>query len=53
MWTNRCQVTFEVRDTFICVRGSKYVTAQDIILPPSVEIVDMTQHIANPIEPIV
>nr|YP_010757035.1 RNA polymerase alpha subunit [Triumfetta japonica]UNV38753.1 RNA polymerase alpha subunit [Triumfetta japonica] len=37
---------------FICVKGPGYVTAQDIILPPSVEIVDNTQHIANLIEPI-
>uniref|UniRef100_UPI0030FF0461 RNA polymerase alpha subunit n=1 Tax=Zippelia begoniifolia TaxID=126646 RepID=UPI0030FF0461 len=34
-------------DASICVRGPRYVTAQDIILPPSVEIVDATQHIAN------
>ncbi|KAJ4831259.1 hypothetical protein Tsubulata_040826, partial [Turnera subulata] len=27
-------------------KGPGYVTAQDIILPPSVEIVDNTQHIA-------
>nr|YP_009251676.1 DNA-directed RNA polymerase alpha chain [Colchicum autumnale]AKB92959.1 DNA-directed RNA polymerase alpha chain [Colchicum autumnale] len=31
----------------ICVRGPRYVTAQDIILPSSVEIVDTTQHIAK------
>nr|YP_010175031.1 RNA polymerase alpha subunit [Oreocharis esquirolii]QSJ56014.1 RNA polymerase alpha subunit [Oreocharis esquirolii] len=36
----------------ICVRGPGYVTAQDIILPPYVEIVDNTQHIASLIEPI-
>nr|YP_010626878.1 RNA polymerase alpha subunit [Roscoea debilis]WBK25451.1 RNA polymerase alpha subunit [Roscoea alpina]WBK25537.1 RNA polymerase alpha subunit [Roscoea alpina]WBK26053.1 RNA polymerase alpha subunit [Roscoea debilis]WBK26139.1 RNA polymerase alpha subunit [Roscoea debilis] len=41
-----------VRDASICVKGPKYVTAQDIILPPSVEIVDTTQHIANLTEPI-
>nr|YP_010538986.1 RNA polymerase alpha subunit [Datisca cannabina]UYF12847.1 RNA polymerase alpha subunit [Datisca cannabina] len=35
------------RDASICVKGPGYVTAQDIILPPSVEIVDNTQHIAN------
>nr|CAD1832549.1 unnamed protein product [Ananas comosus var. bracteatus] len=29
-----------------------HVTAQDIISPPSVEIVDTTQHIANLTEPI-
>ena len=43
---------YGVRDASICVRGPKYVTAQDIILPPSVEIVDTTQHIANLTEPI-
>nr|YP_009679121.1 RNA polymerase alpha subunit [Teucrium mascatense]QDF64477.1 RNA polymerase alpha subunit [Teucrium mascatense] len=36
----------------ICVRGPGYVTAQDIILPPYVEIVDNTQHIASLTEPI-
>nr|YP_010845807.1 RNA polymerase alpha subunit [Hemiboea fangii]WDE74807.1 RNA polymerase alpha subunit [Hemiboea fangii] len=36
----------------ICVRGPGYVTAQDIILPPYVKIVDNTQHIASLIEPI-
>nr|YP_009863904.1 DNA-directed RNA polymerase alpha chain [Androcymbium greuterocymbium]QKE31235.1 DNA-directed RNA polymerase alpha chain [Androcymbium greuterocymbium] len=36
----------------ICVRGPRYVTAQDIILPSSVEIVDTTQHIAKLTEPI-
>nr|QVS97406.1 RNA polymerase alpha subunit [Chloranthus henryi] len=36
----------------ICVRGPRYVTAQDIISPPSVEIVDATQHIASLTEPI-
>nr|UYI30534.1 RNA polymerase alpha subunit [Lithocarpus fenestratus] len=36
----------------ICVKGPRYVTAQDIILPPSVQIVDNTQHIANLTEPI-
>jgi len=43
---------YGVRDALICVRGPRYVTAQDIILPPSVEIVDTTQHIANLTEPI-
>lgn len=43
---------YGVRDASICARGPKYVTAQDIILPPSVEIVDTTQHIANLTEPI-
>ena len=36
----------------ICVKGPRCITAQDIILPPSVEIVDNTQHIANLTEPI-
>nr|YP_010273725.1 RNA polymerase alpha subunit [Dinetus racemosus]UKO32133.1 RNA polymerase alpha subunit [Dinetus racemosus] len=33
-------------DASICVKGPGYVTAKDIILPPYVEIVDHTQHIA-------
>lgn len=37
---------------FLCARGPGYVTAQDIISPPSVEIVDNTQHIARLTEPI-
>ncbi|GJU19537.1 RNA polymerase alpha subunit [Tanacetum coccineum] len=36
----------------ICVRGPGYATAQDIILPPYVEIVGKTQHIATLTEPI-
>uniref|UniRef100_A0AAU7EP16 DNA-directed RNA polymerase subunit alpha n=1 Tax=Elsholtzia pygmaea TaxID=2891192 RepID=A0AAU7EP16_9LAMI len=36
----------------ICVRGPGYVTARDIILPPYIEIVDNTQHIASLTEPI-
>nr|YP_009936542.1 RNA polymerase alpha subunit [Calanthe rubens]QNT11081.1 RNA polymerase alpha subunit [Calanthe rubens] len=43
---------YGVRDASICIRGPKYITAQDIISPPSVEIVDTTQHIANLTEPI-
>nr|YP_008081838.1 DNA-directed RNA polymerase alpha chain [Cymbidium tracyanum]AGK25652.1 DNA-directed RNA polymerase alpha chain [Cymbidium tracyanum] len=43
---------YGVRDASICVRGPKYITAQDIISPPSVQIVDTTQHIANLTEPI-
>nr|UDZ61074.1 RNA polymerase alpha subunit [Stratiotes aloides] len=43
---------YGVRDAFICVKGPKCVTAQDIISPPSVEIVDTTQHIANLTEPV-
>nr|QXO03029.1 RNA polymerase alpha subunit [Cyclopogon comosus] len=43
---------YGVRAASICVRGPKYITAQDIILPPSVEIIDTTQHIANLKEPI-
>nr|YP_009757809.1 RNA polymerase alpha subunit [Lankesterella ceracifolia]QIM61198.1 RNA polymerase alpha subunit [Lankesterella ceracifolia] len=43
---------YGVRAASICVRGPKYITAQDIISPPSVEIVDTTQHIANLKEPI-
>nr|YP_010927894.1 RNA polymerase alpha subunit [Gyrosphragma santos-limae]WKK46910.1 RNA polymerase alpha subunit [Gyrosphragma santos-limae] len=36
----------------ICVKGPGCVTAQDILFPPSVEIVDNTQHIASLMEPI-
>uniref|UniRef100_A0AAU6QCG6 DNA-directed RNA polymerase subunit alpha n=1 Tax=Komaroffia diversifolia TaxID=555468 RepID=A0AAU6QCG6_9MAGN len=43
---------YGTRDAAICVKGPGYVTAQDIILPPSVEIVDTTQHIASLTEPI-
>lgn len=39
-------------DASICVKGPGYVTAQDIILPTYVEIVDNTQHIASLTEPI-
>ncbi|MBA0667849.1 hypothetical protein Goklo_000866 [Gossypium klotzschianum] len=40
------------RNAFICAKGPGYVTDQDIILPPSVEIVDNTQHVTTLIEPI-
>nr|WRV02011.1 RNA polymerase alpha subunit [Oxytropis ochrocephala] len=43
---------YGTRDASIFLKGPGYVTAQDIILPPSVEIVDDTQHIANLTEPI-
>ncbi|KAF1895987.1 hypothetical protein Lal_00046743 [Lupinus albus] len=43
---------YGTRETSIFVKGPRYVTAQDILLPPSVEIVDNTQHIANLTEPI-
>nr|CUR05105.1 rpoA [Acacia obtecta] len=43
---------YGTQDASILVKGPGYVTAQDIILPPSVEIVDNTQHIANLTEPI-
>ena len=36
----------------ICVKGPRSVIAKDIILPPSVEIIDNTQHITNLTEPI-
>ncbi|AEJ82588.1 DNA-directed RNA polymerase subunit alpha-like [Ricinus communis] len=39
-------------DASICVKGPGYITAQDIILPPFVEIIDNTQHIASLTEPI-
>nr|YP_010627986.1 RNA polymerase alpha subunit [Begonia baccata]WBN94932.1 RNA polymerase alpha subunit [Begonia baccata] len=37
---------------YIYVKGPGYVTAQDIILTPSVEIIDNTQYIAKLTEPI-
>ncbi|MFQ6626698.1 hypothetical protein Gotur_005328 [Gossypium turneri] len=43
---------YETRNSFICAKGPGYVTAQDIILPPSMEIVDNTQHVASLTEPI-
>nr|ARD01794.1 RNA polymerase alpha subunit [Spenceria ramalana] len=43
---------YGTRNGSICVKGPGYVTAQDIILPPSVDIIDNTQHIANLTEPI-
>nr|UDZ61099.1 RNA polymerase alpha subunit [Limnocharis flava] len=43
---------YGVRNAFICVKGPKCVTAQDIISPRSVKIVDTTQHIANLTEPV-
>nr|ADK12617.1 RNA polymerase alpha subunit [Achnatherum inebrians] len=43
---------YGVRDASIWVKGPRYITAQDIILPPSVEIVDTAQPIANLTEPI-
>nr|UDZ61080.1 RNA polymerase alpha subunit [Hydrocleys nymphoides]UDZ61081.1 RNA polymerase alpha subunit [Hydrocleys nymphoides] len=43
---------YGVRNASICVKGPKCVTAQDIISPPSVKIVDTTQHIANLTEPV-
>nr|YP_010190946.1 RNA polymerase alpha subunit [Primula violaris]QZL13239.1 RNA polymerase alpha subunit [Primula violaris] len=39
-------------DASICIKGPGYVTAQDIISPPYVEIVDNTQHIASLTDPI-
>nr|UYL23282.1 RNA polymerase alpha subunit [Rhodiola bupleuroides] len=43
---------YGIRNASICVKGPGSVTAQDIILPPSVEIVDNTQHIVTLTEPI-
>jgi hypothetical protein len=43
---------YGVRDASICDKGPRYITAQDIILPPSVETVDTTQPIANLREPV-
>nr|YP_009490735.1 RNA polymerase alpha subunit [Dysosma delavayi]AWH98756.1 RNA polymerase alpha subunit [Dysosma delavayi] len=39
-------------DASICFKGPGTITAKDIISPPSVEIVDTTQHIASLTEPI-
>nr|AZN62265.1 RNA polymerase alpha subunit [Echinocodon lobophyllus] len=39
-------------DAAIRARGPGYVTAQDIIAPPFIEIIDNTQHIATLTEPI-
>nr|YP_010504789.1 RNA polymerase alpha subunit [Chrysosplenium zhouzhiense]UXE33506.1 RNA polymerase alpha subunit [Chrysosplenium zhouzhiense] len=43
---------YGTRNASICVSGPGYITAQDIISPPSVEIIDHTQHIASLTEPI-
>nr|UVH70405.1 RNA polymerase alpha subunit [Corydalis bungeana] len=43
---------YGTRNASICVKGPGYVTAHDIISPPSVEMVDTTQHIASLTEPI-
>ncbi|CAN6454798.1 unnamed protein product [Victoria cruziana] len=43
---------YRTLDASICVRGPRHVTAQDIISPPSVEIVDTTQHIVVLTEPV-
>nr|YP_004769843.1 RNA polymerase alpha subunit [Wolffiella lingulata]AEK94456.1 RNA polymerase alpha subunit [Wolffiella lingulata] len=42
---------YGTRDASICVKGPKNITAEDILLPASVEIVDTTQHIATLTEP--
>nr|YP_010576460.1 RNA polymerase alpha subunit [Antidesma bunius]UZN44001.1 RNA polymerase alpha subunit [Antidesma bunius] len=43
---------YGTHDASICVKGPGYVTAQSIILPPYIEIVDNTQQIASLTEPI-
>nr|YP_010711906.1 RNA polymerase alpha subunit [Corydalis filistipes]UGO88704.1 RNA polymerase alpha subunit [Corydalis filistipes]WDA92561.1 RNA polymerase alpha subunit [Corydalis filistipes] len=43
---------YGTRNASICVKGPGSVTAQDIISPPSVEMVDTTQHIASLTKPI-
>nr|WRM54004.1 RNA polymerase alpha subunit [Breynia androgyna]WRY69936.1 RNA polymerase alpha subunit [Breynia androgyna] len=43
---------YGTHDASICVKGPGYATAQNIILPPSVELIDNTQHIASLTEPI-
>nr|YP_010730576.1 RNA polymerase alpha subunit [Wolffia arrhiza]WEG23865.1 RNA polymerase alpha subunit [Wolffia arrhiza] len=42
---------YGTRNASICVKGPKNITAEDILLPSSVEIVDTTQHIATLTEP--
>lgn len=43
---------YGTREASIWVKGPKIITAEDIILPASVEIVDTTQHIATLTEPL-
>jgi len=43
---------YGTQGAWISFKGPGYITAQDIILPPSVEIVDNRQHIANVTEPV-
>nr|YP_009701082.1 RNA polymerase alpha subunit [Parasitaxus usta]QEQ14287.1 RNA polymerase alpha subunit [Parasitaxus usta] len=38
---------YGIREASLYIVGPKSVTAQDIILPPAVRIMDTTQHIAN------
>nr|YP_010426700.1 RNA polymerase alpha subunit [Cupressus duclouxiana]USN89478.1 RNA polymerase alpha subunit [Cupressus duclouxiana] len=44
---------YGIREGSIYVAGPKEVTAGDIILPPSVRIIDTTQHIASINKPII
>lgn len=39
--------SYGIREASIYIVGPRNVTAQDIILPPSVKIIDTTQHIAR------
>ena len=39
--------SYETQKAFISILGPKKITAQDIILPPSVKIIDTTQYIAT------
>nr|YP_009994486.1 RNA polymerase alpha subunit [Cuscuta pedicellata]QNP08620.1 RNA polymerase alpha subunit [Cuscuta pedicellata] len=39
-------------NAFISIKGPQHVTAKDIILPPHVQIIDSTQHIAWLTEPV-
>jgi len=43
---------YETQDTSISFKGPENIIVQEINLPPSVEIVDNRQHIANVIEPV-
>nr|YP_010965034.1 RNA polymerase alpha subunit [Vicia tibetica]WNM89937.1 RNA polymerase alpha subunit [Vicia tibetica] len=38
---------YGTQDASICFNGPGYVTAKDILKPPSVEVIDNTQHIAK------
>lgn len=43
---------YRAQNTAICFKGPGYVIAEDYILPPTEEIVDNTQRIANVTKPV-